>query len=55
MKTTGPFSSSLEITIGGATVIVATLACLLASSALGVLALAGGAVSYGIVLGREGR
>jgi len=43
--------TSLELAIGGATILLSTLSFLLGSATLGVLALVVGGISFGIVLG----
>jgi len=48
-----PTQRGLEVAIGTVTVLIATLAILISSATLGLLGLVGGAIGYGMLLGRS--
>ena len=53
MRTRRPSERTVELTIGGLTIISSTLAFLIASPALGAIALVTGGMSYGIAIARR--
>lgn len=53
MRRRHSYDRALELAFGAVALILTTLACLIASPAVGALALVSGGISYGVIIARR--